>query len=756
MPVDERREQFLEAKGPRVLTAPPGSGKSTRVPLWCAEEGPVLVVQPRRVAARSLANFLGRQSGGEVGYAVRGASHQLDAPILFVTPGVALRMLPEARRFRTVILDEFHERTLDLDLLLALCHAREDLRLVVLSATLDGDRVASHLDGVHLEAQGRLYPVELRYDDGPGRALPRVEQLGARVKRALAAVEDVSGDRLVFVPGRAEIAEVCASLAGCGDEVLPLHGQLSLREQGRVFRPGERRRVIVATNVAETSLTLPRIGVVIDSGLVRRTHYYDGRGYLLLGPVAQDAAEQRAGRAGRLGPGVAVRLWGERAPLRPRTPPEIHRESLVPLLLAAAAAGHPKLDLPFLDPPAEHAVQTARERLMELGALGEDGSITERGRRLFHIPLDPHLAHLLVVAEARGWLAEAIDLVAALSSPRRLFVASRAEEDLRDERCDATALIRAVRIGQSRIHGLDREVLQDVRREVERLRHAFGEPERRPWDRAAFAAVVVEAWPRSAHVARRRGRRVYWSNGGTEVTLDRGSAVSEKAEALLALDLRASGRDRLHRELRITAALPVRREELAALGVGEERLGEARLERGRVVVTVERVYAGSVLLRETRVPSGRLAREAVADRLLAGQLWPGFRDRLLERHRAVALARALDGEPPLPAPAQWLVERLEEVGLEAPDELELLEPEDLLPPALDEERLNRLARDFPPMLTLGTARFRVEVRPGAKLVELHNLGARLKSLPQVGWLPGFRGFGVVVVDRGVRRWLRRR
>lgn len=760
LPVDDQRDAFEALSGPRVVTAPPGSGKSTRVPLWARAEGAVLVVQPRRVAARSLAEHLARTLdepvGRTVGYAVRGASRDDGAEVLFVTPGVALRILPGSRRFRTVVLDEFHERTLDLDLLLALVSARDDLRLVVLSATLAGDRVAGHLGGTHLEAEGRLHPVDIRYSS-PGRELPEADRLGERVRQALREVDDLPGDRLVFVPGRAEIGEVVRALSDLDDEVLELHGRLSLKAQGRVFEPGPRRRTIVATNVAETSLTLPRIGVVVDAGLVRRTHYHDGRGYLLLGPIARDSADQRAGRAGRLGPGVAVRLWGERAPLRDFTPPEIERESLVPFVLAAAAAGHPTLDLPFLDRPADHAVETARTQLRALGALDSEQRITPRGRRLFQLPLDAHLAHLLVVAEDRGQLAEAIDLVAALSSTRPLFRRERSEEDLREAGCDATALIAAVRRGEPGVHGLDGAALRDVRREVDRLREAFGEPARSPWDADAFAAVVVEAWPRCAHLPRQRKRKVGWSNGGTEVGLDRGSCIDpERTEAVLALDFRATGRDRLNRELRMTHGLRTTRERLAALGVGEDRLGETVVERGRVQSVIERVHAGSVLTRTLTEPEGALARQALAEKLLAGQLWRRFHLAFAERYRLADLQAALAGEPSLAEPQPWLEARLEEVGLETLADLQLLEPDDLLPGAMDEETRAELARDFPPEVVIGTDRFRVEVRPGARTVLLHNLGKRLQKPPPTGWLPAFRGFGVVLVDRGVRRPLRGR
>lgn len=755
LPVDAVRDAFDALDGPVVLTAPPGSGKSTRVPLWCTP--PVLVVQPRRVAARSLADHLGKQ-GHTVGYAVRGESRATDADCVFVTPGVALRMLARDNRFATVVLDEFHERSLDLDLLLALVHADATRRLVVLSATLQGDRLAEHLDGTHLTAAGRMFPVEVRYASS-GRDLPTEASLGARVRSALASL-DAPGDRLVFVPGRAEMGEVVRALASDGDEIMELHGGLTLADQNRVFKPGSRRRVVVATNVAETSLTLPNIGAVIDTGLVRRTHYHQDRGYLQLGPIAMDSADQRAGRAGRLGPGVAIRLWGERAPLRDFTPPELQRESLVPLVLAAAAAGHASLDLPFLDAPADHAVETARDQLCALGALSNDG-ITERGRRLFQLPMDAHIAHLLVVAEQRDHLAEAIDLAAALSTTRRLFL-RRAdpedEADVRNKGCDVSTLIWAVRDADARRDGLSVPALMEVRREAKRLRKSFGEPNRRPFDRLSFARILVEAWPTCAHVARRRGQKVRWSNGGTEVALGNQSAVRNDVEALLAVDFRALGRDRLSRELKITVGLPITLRELGSLGLGRPRAGDTTVERkrGRVRIetVVERVYAGTVVHREPQTPSGELLREVLAQRLIAGQVWKGFARRFGERKRLVSLQRQFDGEEPLPDDEDYVRERLSSAGLETLDELQMLSESDLLPPELDPSVAEPLERDFPAEIAIGNVKLRVEVHPKARVVVLHNLGARLKKPPPTAWLPSFRGFRVVLEDRGKRKDLR--
>jgi ATP-dependent helicase HrpB len=316
LPIEPLRPAFEEtlAAGPVVVSSPTGSGKSTRVPTWCP--APVLVVEPRRVACRSLAQRVAELEGAilgrQVGYWVRDEKRVTEGTrITFATPGIALRIFGQVKRYATVVVDEFHERTLEVDLLLALLasrHVEPSGRLVVMSATLDGDRVAAHLGGQHLAAEGRQFPVEVEHLAGK-TLLPDVAGLEARVAQALAARTDRPGDVLVFLPGKGEIESVARALDRFDVEVLPLHGGLSLGEQSRVFEPSRRKKVVLATNVAETSLTVPGVGGVIDSGLVRRTRYRDGRGFLTLVPVAMDSAEQRAGRAGRTAPVWLPRSW---------------------------------------------------------------------------------------------------------------------------------------------------------------------------------------------------------------------------------------------------------------------------------------------------------------------------------------------------------------------------------------------------------------------------------------------------------------
>jgi len=504
LPILDAREDFTRGlqQGAVVLTAPTGSGKSTVAPLWLLEKHDrVLVVEPRRVACRSLARFVAGRLGSKLGQAV-GYIHRHEqvagrsTRLVYVTPGVALRLAQEGelQRFPAVVLDEFHERGLELDLLLALLHRERPKALVVISATIDVRPIARYLDAAAVHAPGRQHPVRIVYLGGT--LLPSRRRLEERVAAAVARAANDRGDILVFLPGKAEIFSCLNTLRRRSDyDVIPLHGDLESRDQDRAFEPGARRRVILATNVAETSITLPRIGVVIDSGLVRRTRYHHGRGVLALMPVALDSADQRSGRAGRLFPGRAYRLWEREARLDATTPPEMLRESLTQVVLAVAACGLRMRDLEFLDPPAEYAVSAALADLQELGAIDSEERLTEYGRRMARLPVDAFQARLLVEALQRGIVADAVDLVAALSVGRSLFRArvtedsSPAAEAYNELKCDAAAMIRALRRGDPRRAPLHADALAEARRNARQLRRSWAHrgppqtpaPTARPW-----------------------------------------------------------------------------------------------------------------------------------------------------------------------------------------------------------------------------------------------------------------------------------
>ncbi len=784
LPIAALRAPFLEAisRQPVVVSSPTGSGKSTEIPRWCLAHAPgarVLVVEPRRVACRSLAarvaDLEGTKLGDSVGYVVRDDKTMSDPTrIVFATPGIVLRQPELLEGSATVILDEFHERTLDVDLLLALLVRRRTSGLVVMSATLDGDRVASHVGGVHLTAEGRAFPVDVRYL-GRGDALPDAGELPTRVRDAVMGAAGDPGDILVFLPGKAEI-EACRRVLDGAFTIVPLHGGLSLDEQRRAFDGATRRKVILATNVAETSITIPGVGVVIDAGLVRLTRYVDGRGSLVLAPIADDAAAQRAGRAGRTAPGVAYRLWSQAASLAKATQPEIHRESLVPLVMSAAAWGEKPEELRLLDAPKPYALEAARADLRAWGVLADDGTLTDGGRGVFALPLDAFFGRFLVEARrdsagsaGASALEDAIDLVAALAVGRPMFLPgpppSDPPDDLRLAGCDLTALVRAVRIGRAPEHQLSSFALDEARRIRARLRavhrlESAGRGDGREdaeVDRDALVRMAIAADSRVVHVARKRGHDVAFSNGGTELDLARESAVqnARDVDAIVVFASRAFGSGRAARLL-VTCGTPVKMSVLARLApnLGVDRLASVHVESGRVVAKVERVYAERVIAEREEVPTGDVAREGIAQLFLRGSIFRGgalatTRERLAMRTLAAQLAKrghqaGLAWDEPAPTLEQWVARRLRELGVESGDDLAMLSAGDLTMPELPFETRSLLEREFPLVVDVGDATYHAEYDLDRSQVMLRKVKGSRATAPPLAYLPRFAGLRICV------------
>lgn len=446
----------LQSGSAAVLVAPPGAGKTTRVPLalldepWLAGRR-ILLLEPRRLAARSVARYmaasLGEPVGERVGYRVHLESRVGPRTrIEVITEGILIRMLqadPALEGIGLLIFDEFHERSLQADLGLALSLQsqgllRTDLRILVMSATLEAEPAAALLGGAPvLRSEGRSYPVETHYLQSPP---PRaIEPVVART--VLNALRSHPGDLLVFLPGAAEIRRVEGLLqeAGlpAGVFVVPLHGSLSAEAQDRAIRPAPagQRRVVLASAVAETSLTVEGVGVVIDSGLMRVPRFSPRTGMSRLEtmPVSRASADQRRGRAGRLGPGVCYRLWTEQQDrhLLPQRAPEILEADLLPLALELAAWGAAPDELSWLDPPPRAAMAQARDLLTLLGALDDGGSITPHGRRMAALGVHPRLGHMLLKAAEMGLAPLACDLAALLGERDLLRSAGEAGADLR-------------------------------------------------------------------------------------------------------------------------------------------------------------------------------------------------------------------------------------------------------------------------------------------------------------------------------------
>ena len=452
LPVSARRDDLLEAIGSHqvvVVAGETGSGKTTQLPKLCLELGRTAIAhtQPRRIAARSVAERiafeLGVPLGDVVGYAVRFDDRsRRDSSIRVVTDGLLLAEIQHdrlLRRYDTIIVDEAHERSLNIDFLLgyvkSILPRRPDLKLIVTSATIDPERFARHFgDAPVVEVSGRTYPVDVRYSPVADGGDP-LDAIGD----AVASLTPLDGDVLVFLSGEREIRDAADLLGGrLGDEVeiVPLYARLSAGEQSRVFDPGPRARVVLATNVAETSLTVPRIKYVVDPGTARISRYSARLKVqrLPIEPVSQASADQRKGRCGRVGPGVCVRLYSEEDfSARPRfTDPEILRTSLAAVILQMAASRLGDIeDFPFLDPPDRRQVSDGLNLLHELGALGESRHLTPLGRRLAALPVDPRLGRMVLEADRRDCADEVIVIAAALSiqDPRERPADRTAEAD---------------------------------------------------------------------------------------------------------------------------------------------------------------------------------------------------------------------------------------------------------------------------------------------------------------------------------------
>ena len=522
LPVTAHREQLLEAIGAHqvvVVAGETGSGKTTQLPKLCLELGRTRIAhtQPRRLAARTVAARIAEELrvplGSAVGYAVRFKDRSgPDTQVRLMTDGLLLAELrrdKRMRRYDTLIVDEAHERSLNVDFLLgyvkSLLPRRPDLKVVITSATIDPERFSRHFGGAPIvEVSGRTYPVEVRYRP--------VEDADRDQEDAIAAaVEELQregpGDVLVFLSGEREIrdaADVLRGRLGPSTEVLPLYARLSAAEQQRVFKPSRApRRVVLATNVAETSLTVPGVRYVVDTGTARISRYSARLKVqrLPIEPISQASADQRKGRSGRTSPGIAIRLYDEEDfEARPRyTDPEILRTNLASVILQMAAIGLGRMeDFPFLDPPDRRQVRDGVRLLEELGALDARGRLTKLGRRLADLPVDPRMGRMVLEADRLGCVNEVIVIAAALSiqDPRERPADKTAQADqlharFADEDSDFLGYLNLWRY----LRGLQREpVEQPV-------------PQALPGRAPAPPARARVAGPRRAAAAGGQGRR---------------------------------------------------------------------------------------------------------------------------------------------------------------------------------------------------------------------------------------------------------
>ncbi len=639
LPIDEILPVLLESFTTHpniILHAPPGAGKTTRVPLALLdiippEVGRIIMLEPRRIAAvsaaRWMARCLGEEAGQTVGYSIRFDScTSKTTRIEVVTEGILTRRIqsdPGLAGVALVIFDEFHERSIHADLGLALCREvqqlRADLKIMVMSATLDLEPLSRLLDNAPvISSSGRAFSVEMKYLDDTGH-MRLSQRMASTVMRAL---NETEGDILAFLPGSGEIRACAALLMESAVQrnvmICQLYGDLPIAEQQKVIQPGAQRKIVLATSIAETSLTIDGVRTVIDCGVSRRLHYDPGNGLNRLITVRESraSAEQRAGRAGRTAPGVCFRLFSQHTlhAMAPHTPPEITVTDLSQLLLELSAWGvTDPLELSWLDAPPASALESARRLLEELDLFDDSGRITKRGRDVVRMPLHPRIGRLLLRSGELGCAGVGC-LVAALLSERDLFRSSAGgalPQVSSSDIMDRLEAVKSWRTSGRNDQRMDQAALKNVQRVTDQLRRFMAVPageELWDCDDDRISRLLLAAYP--DRLARRRS-----SGGGYLLASGRGARISERsavraAEYIVAPALDA--RNQAEAVIHLAAEIPesVIREELSG-HIRREILVNWDEREQRVIARRMESLGSIQLSAETVVPSAAQAVPAV-------------------------------------------------------------------------------------------------------------------------------------------------
>ncbi len=698
-------ETALQA-GNAVLVAPPGAGKTTLAPLHLLGtlSGRIVMLEPRRLAARAaatrMASLLGEPVGQTAGYRTRLDSAVSAATrIEVVTEGLLVRRLlsdPGLDGVALVILDEIHERALAADLALALCldlqrQLRPELRLLAMSATADGARLSTLMDAPVIESAGRMFPVALeqaKRDLASPRDLPGA--MATAIREALAAH---AGDILAFLPGMGEIRRTEQALAGCGALVLPLHGDLPPAEQDRALRVAEGRRVVLATSIAETSLTVPGVRIVVDGGWRRTPRLDTATGLTRLATVriSRAAADQRAGRAGREAPGVAIRLWSPAVQrgMAPFDRPEMVDAELSGLVLDCLAWGTEPEALPFPDPPAAGALAAARALLAELGAMA-GGALTPLGRRMAQLGAHPRLAAMMLAAGSPEQSALAADLAALLEE----------RDPMRERDAPADVALRLEALAGRR--DADRGALARIRQAAGQYRRrlrttapALGDP----------APLLAAAFP--DRIAQRRGEvGSFRLSGGGGAKLPAGDPLAR--EALLAV-----GSLELGSSARIRLAAPLDPADLPAHRITETVESGYDPVSGAVLSRRRRRF-GALILDDRTVPADPQESAATLAGVIGRKLdMLGWTEAARQLQARAALLRGLDPATPDLSDAAlsaevgtWLQPHL--VGVAKLADAAALDLVAILRGVLGWDHASRLDRDLPTHLALPNGRAAID------------------------------------------------
>ncbi|KNH13963.1 DEAD/DEAH box helicase [Vibrio lentus] len=760
-----------------VVEAETGSGKSTRLPVWASQHGRVLVVEPRRIACTSLAKYLAQQSGeklgSKVGYAIKLESEYSEqTDVVFVTPGIALRWLSEdgLASFDVIVVDEFHERRWDIDLLVAILKQKASHRLVITSATIEGERLAHYLNANRISCEGRTYQVAIENRANESRVLPDIRHLEQRIAEEVNHQLIASrGDILVFLPGKKEIVHCEQTLAKNPDiQVVKLHASVSDKERGLALsgrnidtkNDGDSlRKVILATNVAETSLTIPDIGVVIDSGLERRTVQRNGRTTLMLKSISRASAKQRAGRAGRVMDGVCVRLYGEHAALELVTPPELQREELTEPMLAAACCGAPLESLSFLDPIPEKSLNSATQTLLTMEAINTDHQITEHGKKLYPLPIDALYADIVTRIKNKALKEAMVDLTAALSVPARLYQLPNNADHLEalaqqeKEGCDLSLLIQIVR-GRDYPHlEIDQQALNEAQGLATQMREVFELPQLEVasrFQRIELLKTIVNLHPELVFV-RRLKRKEAFANGMLEVVLGRQNRFPDNAQAMLVLDTHSlPGRGVKQTLILATTTAPIPLELVVEADLGEWQQSETVVNDEGVFTEMALVYAGRTITTKLVAAEGPLSLKPIVDLVVSGAQLPGFAEARTQeiKHWQLYVKLGLDEQTQFTPEIEqlsfelWLIEQLEVLGVTDVSELEMFEHNDIPFDGIPAWLYNEFSDKYPFSLCLADLQLEVEYLTGRKLIYVHYQSGSRKLSPKRWELPTWSGWRI--------------
>lgn len=762
LPIDSLQPEFLSLLTQHhvIVEAETGSGKSTRLPIWASSLGRVLVIEPRRIACTSLALYLADEAqqevGKSVGYAIKLETRfNQETPVVFVTPGVALRWFSENQLsdFDIIIVDEFHERRWDIDLLVAILKQTRQHKLVITSATIDGTKLAQYLDAKRIKSKGRNYDVSVIFRSRDSKQLPDVRGIEARVKDEVMKLVSCKGDILVFLPGRKEIAQCQSALSDIEDIIsIPLHASVTEQERCLALNIQPFKKVVLATNVAETSLTIPNVVAVIDSGLERRTEQRNGRTTLSLKHISRASAKQRSGRAGRVMEGYCVRLYGEFAALADKTPPEMHREALTEAMLASASCGFALSKLSFLEPLPIKSVEQAKFQLIKMGAIDNSEKVTAHGKKIYPLPIDTLYADLVTRMPSKPLQEAMIDLTAAIATPGKLYRLSSSEEvreRLGQEEpfgCDANLNIQLIRGKTFSGVTVDLDVLREVRALAAQMREVFELPQltvASRYDHKKLILNIAQLHPELVFV-RREKRREAMANGDMEVTLGREHRFKESDEAALVLNTHSLPGRGVKQTLNLaTFIAPISLTNIAEHGFGTWLEGETREIEHQTFVEMKLVYAGRTIAKKNELAKGDLAIKPLLGKVMNNTILPGFFE---QRHQEIEhwkLYILLENNEVSDLNFEtWFTEQLKLLDISDPDDLELFSAEDFGFDGIPYWQYEDFAQTFPFRLALGDLNLDVEYFARKKLIQVVYRDGLRKGYPKRWELPKWQGWRI--------------